>query len=484
MSTTGPALRATARPVSGPPGWSAGQPTSGAVAGSGAATASGSSVVARAAVPPPPGTAGPGSAAGFGGGLAATAAATGATGATGTAAAAGRIRPRRPRPHTGPFTLGQLVCWQLAAATILAAAGRGTMTLLVTATIAVAVVAPTVIRLRGRWLYRWIAIWLRYRTRSRRLPAGGGNPAADLLRFVEDSAELTDVEFDGRPAAAISHRGGLCAVFELDPSDGSVFVGSALHLPSPAALLPAADPAAHPVTVQLLVQVTPAPWASTGRGLVERSYRELTGGDVPTHRRAWLVVQAPRTPDVYSDGALRPVLASALRRTGRQLKQDRLPARTLGRDELLAAIGYLAQLPSDLAGANLYGTASNRTAAQETWQTWWSGETPQVCRRLTRWPELPWHLDDVLRQLPMVATVVSIAVARESTGRPTTVADDDAEIMVTAAVRLSAPDLATLAAGDRALTDTIRERGGSAERIDGEHKYGLALTLPLGGFPR
>ncbi|MFY1696751.1 MULTISPECIES: type VII secretion protein EccE [unclassified Solwaraspora] len=400
-----------------------------------------------------------------------------AAGASAAAAPVGRIRPRRIRPGTGPFALGQLVYWQLALTALLAAYQRGPMTALLAAAVLVPLVAPTVVRVRGRWLYQWLAVWLRFRLRSRRLPAGGGNRALDLLRFVADPATVGAVEVAGRTAATISHSGGLCGVLELDPADGSLFVGSALSLPSPATLLPAADPAAPPVAVQLLVQVAAAPRA--GRGLVERSYRELTGGDVPAHRRAWLVVQVMRTPDSYTDTVLTPVLVSALRRVQRQLKQERMPARLLGRDDLLTAIGYLAALPGRLDAGNVYGTASDRVTAQETWHAWWSGQVPQVCRRLLRWPELPWQLDDVLRQLPMVDTVVSVAVTREPP-HPTQVGDQ--EVIVSAAVRLTATDPATLAAGDHALTEAVRERGGLTERIDGEHAQGLAATLPLGGF--
>ncbi|WP_123604295.1 type VII secretion protein EccE [Micromonospora sp. Llam0] len=431
---------------------------------------------ARAAVPVPP----PGSGSGrptpdMISGVTGSAAAA----STPAAASGSRIRPRRVRPGTGPFAIGQLVYWQLAATVLLAAYQRGPVVALVTAAALALLLAPTVVRLRGRWLYQWMAVWLRYRLRPRRLPAGGGNRAAGLLRFVEPTAMVDDVTVSGRTMATISHRGGVCAVLELDPADGSLFVGSALSLPSPAALLPAADPAAPPISVQLLVQVAAAPRAHTGRGLVERSYRELTGGDVPARRRAWLVLQVMRTPDGYTDRELAPALVSSVRRVQRQLKQDRVPARLLGGDELLAAVGYLAQLPSRQDGGNVYGTASNRVAGEETWQAWWSGEVPQVCRRLLRWPELPWQLDDVLRQLPMVDTVVSVAVAREP-GHPTETAAGD--VTVSAAVRLTAADVTTLAAGDQALTDAVRERGGLTERIDGEHVRGLAATLPLGGF--
>jgi type VII secretion protein EccE len=395
------------------------------------------------------------------------------------AAAGTRIRPRRLRPSTGPFALGQLIYWQLALTTLLAAYQRGPVTAAVAAAVLVPLVAPSVIRLRGRWLYQWMAVWLRYRLRARRLPAGGGDRAADLLRFVEESAWVGTIEVGTRTAGTISHRGGLCSVLELDPADGSMFVGAALSLPSPATLLPPADPDTPPMTVQLLVQVAAAPRASTGRGLVERSYRELTGGEVPAHRRAWLVVQTVRTPDGYTDAVLAPVLASAVRRVQRQLKQERTPARLLGRDELLAAVGYLAQLPGQPDGGGLYGTASERVAAQETWQAWWSGDVPQVCRRLLRWPELPWQLDDVLKQLPMVSTVVSVAVTREP-AHPTQAGPR--EVTVSAAVRLTAADLTALASGDEALTEAVRERGGRTERIDGEHARGLAATLPLGGF--
>jgi len=398
-----------------------------------------------------------------------------------SAAAAARftppIRPHRFRPRIGPFHLAQLVCWQVAAAAVLAAHEHGPVTAVVVGSAALPSLVPTVVRFRGRWLYQWLAVWLRYRTRRRKLPDAGGGRALDLLTFVEGSVTVESIEVEDQTAAMLAHRNGLCAVFELDPAEGAIFVDAARSLPSPAALLPAADPTAPPVAVQLLVHLTPAPWSSGGPGVVDRSYRELTRGEVPAHRRVWVAIQAVRTPDAYSDAQLRPVLAATVRRARRQLRQEHLPARLLNREELLAAVGYLAHLPGPAGSGNLYGSANGRLLGRETWQAWWSADAPQICRRLPHWPALPWQVDSLLRQLPVVGAVLSIAVTRDR-GRSTT--NDD--IAVEAALRLAAANPASLTVGDRTLADTVRQAGGRTERMDGEHVNGLAATLPLGGF--
>ncbi|MFB9239351.1 type VII secretion protein EccE [Plantactinospora siamensis] len=395
------------------------------------------------------------------------------------AAAAGAVRPQRFRPAVGAFHVAQLVAWQVALAAVLAVSRYGPIVTAAVGGAAVLLLGPTLIRRRGRWLHQWLSIWMRYRFRRHQLPAAAGSPALGLLTFVEESAEVEALDLDDQPVAMITHRGGLSVVFEVDPADGALIGGPPRSLPSPAALLPALDPAAPPVAVQTLVQVTPAPRALNGPG-VDRSYRELVNGEVPAQRRSWLVLQAVRTADFYLDGDLRPALVSAIRRARRQLRQSRMGARLLSREELLAAVSYLARTagPGDTQG--VYGTASDRMVGRETWRGWTTGDFPQGCYRLARWPQLPWQLDPVLRQLPEVSSVVSVAATRDSGVR----SRGGADVAVEVAIRLIAGHPDGLAAGDRALVEAVRSAGGRIERMDGEQVYGLAATLPFGGFLR
>ncbi|WP_305789938.1 type VII secretion protein EccE [Symbioplanes lichenis] len=381
--------------------------------------------------------------------------------------------PRLAKTALGALSLGQLLAWQLAAAAILAAYTLGNLvTTIAVAVVALLLVSPTLIRFRGRWLYRWFGVWLRFRGRPHRAPATGEGAALDLLGFAEPTVALDSVELDDRPVALLTHRGGLCAVLELGPEDTVLFAGEPVRLPSPVALLPLADAHAFPITAQLLVSVSPAP--VVGPGVVERSYRELTGNEVPAERRSWLVLQAARTADAYADAELRPALLSAVKRARRHLRMDKVAARVLDRDGLVSAVTHLGRLsgtPPRPAGPETPPTG------RETWRAAWVEELVHSCRRVVHWPVRDWQPEEMLLKLPAVGSVLSVAVAHN----PARVAEDES-ILVEVAFRLAAPDAGVLATGDQALDDAVRAAGGRTERYDGEQVLGLAATLPLGGF--
>ncbi|GIJ29629.1 hypothetical protein Vqi01_47910 [Micromonospora qiuiae] len=415
-------------------------------------------VAAGAAAAPPAGT-----------GAAAPATAARSAAAEASGAAAPVVRPHRRQLRVAGIHVAQLVAWQAGAAAVLAATPHGVPLTVGVATVALLLLAPTVVRHRGRWLYEWLRVWWGYRGRRRQLAATGPEAAWQLLTHLEGSVELDQVEIDDQPAVLLTHRGGLSAVLEVDPTEGALLMGAPQALSSPMSLLPAADPKTPQVAVQVLIQVTPAP--RVGAAAVDRAYRELTGGSVPASRQAWVVLQAPRTPDFHADRDLRPALTAAIRRTRRQLRHDRVMARLLNRDEVLAAVASLTHLTGAAAGGD-------RPLARESWRNWSAQGTPQSCHRLLDWPDRAWEVDPLLRALPAAAGVVSIAVARQP-GRP---GDDEAVLEV--AFRLIGADAAALAAADRALAEAIRGHGGRLQRLDGEHAHGVAATLPLGGFLR
>ncbi|MEW2477586.1 type VII secretion protein EccE [Micromonospora gifhornensis] len=386
-----------------------------------------------------------------------------------TAATAPVVRPYRRPLRIAGIHVAQLVAWQAGAAVVLAATGHGTLLTVGVGAAVLLLLAPTVLRYRGRWVYQWLTVWWGYRRRRRQLAATGSDARWQLLTHLENGVELEQVEIDDQPAVLLTHRGGLSAVLEVDPTEGALLVGSPQALPPPVSLLPATDPKAPPVTVQVLIQVTPAPRVRAAA--VERAYRELTEGNVPASRQAWVVLQAPRTPDFHADRDLRPALTAAIRRTRRQLRQDRVTARLLNRDEVLAAVANLTHLTGE-------PVAGDRPLAREGWRSWSAQGTPQSCHRLLDWPDRVWDVDPLLRGLPAAAAVVSIAVARE----PDREGADDAVVEV--AFRLIGADAAALTAADAALHEAIRGHGGRLQRLDGEHARGVAATLPLGGFLR
>lgn len=383
--------------------------------------------------------------------------------------AARRVRPYRPPLRIGGLTVFQLVAWQIGMAAVLAATRHSMALTAVIAVVAVLVLAPTAIRFRGRWLHQWVSVWWGFRRRHRQLTPVDTDPARHLLAQLAHGVELEDVEIDDQPAVLLTHPAGLSVVFDVDPTEGALLMSAPQALPSPAALLPPADAKAPPVVVQLLVQVTPTPRARPGAAAVDRAYRELTNGDVPASRQAWVVLQAARTPDFHADRDLLPTLTGVIRRTRRLLRQERVAALMLNRDEVLAAVTTLTHLTRAAPGG--FG---GQPLARESWRAWSTAGTRQTCHRLLDWPRRRWEIDALLRGLPAAGGVVSIAASR---------ADGD-DLAVEAAFRLlgSGPD--ALAAADQALHEAIRRHGGRLQRLDGEHAHGVAATLPLGGFLR
>ncbi|MET8148627.1 type VII secretion protein EccE [Actinoplanes sp. NPDC049668] len=402
------------------------------------------------------------------------------------------IAPGDPRPVRTGIAGGQVIAWQLAVAAVLVAYRIGdVLVAAMVGAVAVLVISPTVIRFRGRWLHRWFGVWLRYRGRTHGAPHTHGGAALDLLTHAEASVAVTSVELDDRAVALLTHRGGLCAVLALGSGDDALLGGDAAILPSPIALLPGAEAHTIPTAAQLLVSLRPA---LVGPGMVERSYRELTGGKVPAQRHTWLVLQTIRTADAYSDAELQPALISAVRRARRQLRTEGVEARILDRDALVSAIGHLGGLTDVLRGVPHGGRNSGgsvgratvgaraagesaRPTSRETWRGVAVEETVQSCHRMVRWPAHDSQLAELLATASAAGSVLSLAVTRV----PSQAAAGD-DVLVEVAVRLIAADQAGLAAGERALEDAVRAAGGRTERLDGEQVNGLAATLPFGGF--
>ncbi|GIG58835.1 type VII secretion protein EccE [Longispora fulva] len=415
------------------------------------------------------------------------------------AAAVAPRPPRRPGMILGVPAVHLLV-WQLAAAGVLAALAAGNLLVLVVAGVLAAVtLGLTAVRIERRWLYRWLGTWLRYVLRDRvAQPAPYVDPRAALLEHLSPSTLVTSVDVDGAGVGVVEHLAGVTALLELGPIDTGLIAESPVTLPSPAALLPPADPNAPPLTLQLLIQAVPAPALTVGSGVVASSYRQLTEGRIPAVRRAWLAIRLGRDGATHSDADLRQALGSAARRLVHRLRQDDVLARALDRDEVLTAVGSLAHLPATNApvrgsatvgsvGVASVGAASPGPIGQETWNAWWSGDIPQVTVKLRRWADPGTdggsRLLSVALASPCLATTVSLAARRVDVRPADLPPGSEAELIaVELGVRLAAPDLALLDTASAALAANMGAIGATVERLGGEQAAGLAATLPLGGF--
>jgi type VII secretion protein EccE len=375
---------------------------------------------------------------------------------------AGRRLPkvRTQRVRHGRFfgiRTGQLVSTQVAAVALLVGLANGPIALAAGALLAVALLAVTWLRLRGRWAFEWLGTALRFTGRRHTAPVAPA-PAA-LLEFVTPGARVEQADLAGDPAAVIVDGFGHTAVLELGDPNG-LLAEETVTLPSPAGLLPPAGPEHPPCRLQLLLVGAPAPALRAGGGTPANSYRQLTDGRLLGHSRALLAVRVLRA-EGWSEEDLRLALAGLVRKLTRRLGPT--PARPLGE---AAALRVIAELAHD----------DGIGSAQESWPGLRIGSLTQATFRLSRWPDLrietSRRLVARMLTLPAAATTVALGAGPRSAG------GTEAEIDLT--VRLAAPDTASLSAATQALRKLLAGERATARRLDGEHLDGLAATLPLG----
>jgi type VII secretion protein EccE len=313
------------------------------------------------------------------------------------------IRPVRRGRLLG-IRASQLIATQVVAVALLIGAVNGTVALAAAAVPALVILALTWLRVRGRWIFEWIGISMRFGGRRHSAPVDIA--PTSLLEFVAPGSRVEQVELAGDPGAVIVDGLGCAAILELGDPAG-LLAEEAAALPSPAALLPPAGPELPPVMIQLLLSGAPAPSIRAGAGTPANSYRQLTEGRLLGHSRALLAVRVLRE-EGWSDDELRQSLAGLVRKLVRRLSAA--PARPLGE---AAALRVLAELAHD----------DGVGPAQETWPGLRVGGLAQATFRLSRWPDLRNETSRRLVQrmltLPATATTVALTAGPRLAHGPT-----------------------------------------------------------------
>jgi type VII secretion protein EccE len=353
----------------------------------------------------------------------------------------------------------QLIGTQVAAAALLVGAVNGPIALAAGAVVALLVLALTWLRWRGRWVFEWFGVALRFSGRSRSASVDSG-PGA-LLQFVAPGSRVEQTDLAGDPAAVIVDGLGLVSVLELGDPAGLLAEDAPL-LPSPASLLPAAAADQPPVVIQLLLTGAPSPSVRAGAGTPANSYRQLTDGRLLGHSRALLAVRVLRT-EGWSEEELLRALTGLSRKLVRRLAT--VPARPLGEAAAVRVIGELAH-------------DDGATGAQEFWPGVKIGGLSQATYRLHRWPDL-----QVETSRRMVARMLSLPASSTTVSLTAGPRPAHGATPVDLTVRLAAPETATLGAATQALRKVVSAEHAHVRRLDGEHLLGLAATLPLGGAP-
>lgn len=392
---------------------------------------------------------------------------------------------------------GQVVTWQLAVLAVALVHRERLGILIPVAAVAVLLIALTVIRRRGRWLYQWLGIWLRYRARRRRRRINGGQTAArdeaasTLLASVARGAEIAPVEIDEIEVAFVSHAGGLTAVLEVVPLDAGHFVEPSRVLPPLTALLPTAEIGEPVISVQVIVQSIPAPNFQGLGDSAAISYRELAEGVIPATRGCWLALQAQHVAEDYTAKDLQDSVMRAVKRLQRRLRKAGLRARMLNGDEIATELLSLARVDSHDPATTGRSRRQQRLASPavlEGWRTWSAGPQVHTTFRLLDWPDLAdpegRELLDRLVLTPTLATTMTVAARR----RPD--ADHwrlwpkapESQVELEAAIRITLPSAAAVGSATDQIRTIVEPLGGRIERLDGEQVFGVGASLPLGGF--
>ncbi len=375
---------------------------------------------------------------------------------------------------------GQIIVWQLAIVSVIVGLQESPEIMLPLLAGALIMLAFTVPRFDGRWAYQWFGTWLRFSARRHRRNVVAGSSIGELLRPFLRGLQIETVEIDETERAVLTHAGGLTLLVEVSPASNGMFVDAGISVPPPTDLLPPADERGAPISAQIVVQTVPAPGAHRAQGVVANSYHALGQGMVPARRRSWIALQAQRTPlDPTADDAdLRASLLNAVARLERRLRRVGMRATVLDG----------AQLTSDLAMLSGAETVRQRSGPpivtlHEHWGSWSAGSHTQVAYRLLGWPDLGTHAGreffDRLATVPSVMTTIGLAARRIV--RPPEKSADKSELELEAVLRLIVPT-GQVGAVKAQLDNLSARHSVRLQRMNGEQAFGVAASLPLGGF--
>lgn len=388
-------------------------------------------------------------------------------------------RPRSPRRagRIGTLAVGQVLTWEAAILAVAAVHQQPLPLLIPVALLAGLALVVSAVRVRGRWGYEWLGLWLRFQTRrrARRISDDTESDPSSLvdgvLASVARGARISAMELDDGTAALISHEGGFTVLVEVVPAHQRQFIEVSHPLPPISVLLPPGEPGEPELAVQAVIHTVPAPGLRGAQDSAAVSYRQLTGGGLPARRRCWVAFQAMHTPDERRAVDLQAALINAVSRLQRRLRSFGLRGHVLAPEETVAELRSLIRLESSdprQAGAS--------TAVRERWSVWSTGEQVHTCFGILDWPDPTEDraagLLDRLMMTPSLATTVALA-ARHAGSE---------EIEVEATLRLTLPSQDAVGRATEKLRTTASAYGARVRRLDGEQVFGVAASLPLGGF--
>lgn len=403
-----------------------------------------------------------------------------------------RTTERRPRQssarmtrtyrgrHLGPVPVATLVAWQVAIGLIVAGIAYGGVLLLIGAAVLLIVAALTVMWFNGKPLWRWIRVWLAYRSRNAK--AGVGPPHDPALAPVREWLPRFEL------ASVAGRRGGRTVGVAHDGSGYVVLLG-----PDREDLIASADPVHIPLgalanlgeaegvrlaSAQLIVRTLPAPSPTLGPygAQLGASYAEISTGATPAVMSWWVALRLEPGRDgtsVTLDGsdpdAVRRALRACVSWATKVLSSSGLPCRPLEEAELREVLALTLSIDPQHVP-----TSRRERRTNETWRGWTCDGIAHVSGWLRSWPRT--GMPALSRVLAAMAglPVLSATASLSFTWSP------ENTVRCSSFVRVSADSPKAARTAFRQLSKASG-RSISLVRLDGEQYPGVVATIPLGG---
>ncbi|WP_117214012.1 type VII secretion protein EccE, partial [Allorhizocola rhizosphaerae] len=359
-------------------------------------------------------------------------------------------RPEAPRPEAPPrrrtrrpgarLAVGQIICWQVAVLLIALSLRQPWPVVVAASAGAVALLAPTAVRVRGRWLYELALLGCRFLFRARRhdLPKRD-DTGLPLLGLLLPGSTVRTVGTSQGPLMAISHPRGIAAIIQPKTlADNEIAA-----LPAPAALLPESGAMPYRFGVQSVFHA---------------------GARLGAPAAVWFAVHVVRRVQAPTDDELTLALRNGLRRVRRALGRAGVSTEPLPEEAALAAVARLAHV------------TAGRNELRENWRFWRTGTVSQACFALDGWdrlaePDAQRLVGELVTRTPGVAVTMTLTAFAGPSG-----------VHTGALLRLAAITEAAVDAAAGHMSPLLSSTGVHLTRLDGEHLSGVAASLPIGGF--
>lgn len=394
------------------------------------------------------------------------------------------VRPGldRGRGRLGRFGIGQVVAWQVAAASVLLGLAAGDWWRWVGMAPTGVIVVLTLTPVRGRWLYQWIAMRWRFWWR---VPRTVDDPQADprlapLRELLPDLDVLTTEGRAGGQLGIVQDGQAWVALVAVNSDDELLPVPAApVRLPvrNLADVLTVDDIALS--AVQLLVHTVPAPSGLlAGRIGSATSYQQLSAGKVPAAQLAWVALRLD--PALCQDAVtargggidgVHRALRRCVARTVEVLESAGVRSRGMDAEEVRSALAASA-------GVAPRRNPSDTRHTGEAWRSWSCDGVVHCTYWLRGWPADPSRgmpaLLDRLVSLPVLFDTLSLTLMpRGGDG-----------VRFQAMIRISCVSAESAGEVGSTLRKAMSTIGFRAVRMDGEQGPAAVATMPMGGGVR